>query len=1167
MPKTRQELLRTDTLMSCRAMSTTISAPARVTPRSAWPRRLFFVGFAVLALVWAIPIILSHSPFVGWVEDQLRASTGCRLRIGGLSLGWFRPVAAYNVQLCNAADQPLLTASSIESQRTLLGLLLNTDRPGGFRIERATLQIVFSGKESNLDEALTQIIDAPATKAAVTARVVALPPMEIELVDSCLKWTDRGTGQSWQLAPVQASVRLFHDEATPLHARLVGSLGDAANPGSVEASVAIHADAGVWTHGEAKARLQSVPLGMAVPLVHQVVPDANLTGAVQGQCLLTWAMDQGTVTDMTLDGDFTAKSCTALWPNLAERLVLDYVRAPCKLHFDGTRLIVSNAEVTCDLGHARYHGAIDLRASGLTWLDRPGHDLTASLDLVRLTDRLPKTLRLHPDLRVTSGQVRLDAKSGASESGDGWEARLNVTNITGVRGNQPIIWQDPVVLDCRARQIGYGVPIVEEIRCSSGFLTMDGATTAEGFRFQGDADLGKLADPLSRFVDFGSARIAGQAHGELTVRSTPGRRFSVNGHARIADLFIEWLKGRPLEEDVVLVQLSAEGRIDRDGLQRVDTASVITEIAGDRVQADLAEVLADLSGPEWGIWQVRLEGDLGRWQRRLRSGSAGLDRWQLGGSVVAQGQMRHGGKGVECPALAVTARDFHVSGPGVQVNEPTLYFHSAAGLDNEGTLQLRDVQLRCPSLSATALRVRWVPGTADVRGSLRIRGDLARLKLWLPGEHEAHQLPIMGELDGLIDLRPVGDDLDFNVQVATSDLAWGDYVLPHSATIKVTGRGRLEPGEDRLLLGPLQVNGPFGTFDAQGAVSSLATRCSVDLTGDLHYDLALFEPLLAPALGNDLRIEGKDTRAFALSGPLFPEVRGAGMSFHLRPSAAAHIPLQLRDLHGEAAVAWQTVNALGCDVGPAELKFRLHQGWLQLHPLVATLNGGQLRLQPNLRLDPGPAELVLLAGPVLERARITPEMCAGALGHAVPALGHVAEVSGTASLTLDGARVPLADPNHADIRGKLVLHGARVGAGPLTRELSSVLKTKAPTCVIREAEIPVQLVNGRIYHRDLELGFAEFNVRTSGSVGLDGSLMLLAELPIPTKLLGVAQLPPQLARQTIRVPITGTVDQPRVDQRALQAVSSQLIRDLASDALKHELEHKLKGLLKPGGGQ
>jgi hypothetical protein len=146
------------------------------------------------------------------------------------------------------------------------------------------------------------------------------------------------------------------------------------------------------------------------------------------------------------------------------------------------------------------------------------------------------------------------------------------------------------------------------------------------------------------------------------------------------------------------------------------------------------------------------------------------------------------------------------------------------------------------------------------------------------------------------------------------------------------------------------------------------------------------------------------------------------------------------------------------------------------------------------------------------------------------------------------------------------LHAARFGVGPLTQELGTLFKTAAPSCQVRETAIAFHLVNGRIYHHDLELAFAECNVRTSGSVGLDGSLMLLAEMPIPAKLLASLNLPPAAAKQKIRVPIAGTIEQPRIDQKMLSTLNAQIIREVAADALKRELENKLKGRLKTGGG-
>jgi hypothetical protein len=1141
-------------------MSTPTTANRPPVLRTPWLRRILLAGVAFLIFVWALPIALAHSPFVAWVEREVSARTGCTVRIGGLSLRWFASVTAQDVELRDSADQPVFTAATVESQRTLFGLLLHRDNPGAFRVERASIDIVFAGTRSNLDEALTQLIEPAAGNRVAENPVAQLPPLEVEVIDSRVQVTDQTTGAAWQM-PLHATVLLFHDRVLPVQARVHGVLGS----GSVEASVVVHAKDGVWKRGEVKSRLQGVPLELTVPLLRRWVPDTDVAGQVQGQCLFSWEMGGGNVTNLALEGEVTGMACAARFPGLQERLVFDQLRLPWKLHYDGANLAVASAELSCDLGHARYSGSIDLAAPGLAWLDRPGHEVSASFDLVRLAERLPKTLRLHPDLRLTSGRLRLDGKSGGTAAAAEWEARVQVTNITGVRGNQPILWQEPVVFEGRARQVGRGVPLVQDIHCTSGFLQLDGATTEDGFHFVADADLGKLADPLHRFIDLGSTRLSGQAHAEFIVQPRAGQRFIASGTGQVSDLFVEWVNGRPAQEEMVALELTAAGIVGLDGEQRVENARLTAVLAGDRLQADLAEPLPDLGGPDWGVWQVRLEGDLARWQKRAHTGTSALDHCHLGGTVIAEGQVRRGARGLECPALAVVARDFTSTAAGFAMAEPTLYLHTAACLDGAGTLQLRDVQLRCASLSATAQRLSWAPGTAALQGAVRLRGDLARLQQWWKAPRAAVAGVLAGELDGQLELRPAGDTLDLTFQFGVNDSADVDgNAAGEEPQIRLTGKARLEPGHDRLVLAPLQMDGPLGAVEIRGTVANLADSWDLDLSGELHYDLARLEPLLAPALGGDLRLAGKDSRSFYLTGPLCPAAPGIGPHFTLARLPMPETPARLHDLTGDGALSWQALHALGCDVGPAELRFCLQQGWLQLLPLDTTLNGGRLRLQPNLRLEPGPAELVFTAGPVIEKARLTPALCAGALGYALPALGNVSDVQGNVSLTLDGGRIPLGDPSRADVKGKLALENVRFGPGALSHELSDLFKTPAPSGLIRRCEVMFHLVNGRIHHRDLDLTFPEFTVRTSGSVGLDGSLILLAEMPIPPKLLGSANVTSALAAHKIRVPISGTVDQPRIDQKALNAVAAQLLRDSSGDALKHELEHKLKGLLKPG---
>jgi hypothetical protein len=129
---------------------------------------------------------------------------------------------------------------------------------------------------------------------------------------------------------------------------------------------------------------------------------------------------------------------------------------------------------------------------------------------------------------------------------------------------------------------------------------------------------------------------------------------------------------------------------------------------------------------------------------------------------------------------------------------------------------------------------------------------------------------------------------------------------------------------------------------------------------------------------------------------------------------------------------------------------------------------------------------------------------------------------------------------------------------PLVRELSVLLKNPAILIPVRENVVAFQVVNGRVYPRDLELRFPELTVRTSGSVGLDGSLSLVAEMPVPPKWLGSSKLAGTLAGQTIRLPVGGTLSKPKIDERALREASARFARDAAENVMRQEIDEKLK---------
>jgi hypothetical protein len=75
---------------------------------------------------------------------------------------------------------------------------------------------------------------------------------------------------------------------------------------------------------------------------------------------------------------------------------------------------------------------------------------------------------------------------------------------------------------------------------------------------------------------------------------------------------------------------------------------------------------------------------------------------------------------------------------------------------------------------------------------------------------------------------------------------------------------------------------------------------------------------------------------------------------------------------------------------------------------------------------------------------------------------------------------------------------------------------------------------------------------------MDGSLSLTAELPIPPKWLGTGRVSSALAGKTVRLPIGGTLDRPKLDEQALREASARFARETAGEVIREELGKQLE---------
>ena len=112
--------------------------------------------------------------------------------------------------------------------------------------------------------------------------------------------------------------------------------------------------------------------------------------------------------------------------------------------------------------------------------------------------------------------------------------------------------------------------------------------------------------------------------------------------------------------------------------------------------------------------------------------------------------------------------------------------------------------------------------------------------------------------------------------------------------------------------------------------------------------------------------------------------------------------------------------------------------------------------------------------------------------------------------------------------------------------------------------MPITFKDGRVYHSDFTIAIDGFTVKTSGSVGVDGSLALILEVPLNGKLASALVPADQprvrdaLAKQSVKIAITGTLAKPQLDPATFQKLVAETMRGALKEYAKDATEDFIK---------
>jgi len=252
---------------------------------------------------------------------------------------------------------------------------------------------------------------------------------------------------------------------------------------------------------------------------------------------------------------------------------------------------------------------------------------------------------------------------------------------------------------------------------------------------------------------------------------------------------------------------------------------------------------------------------------------------------------------------------------------------------------------------------------------------------------------------------------------------------------------------------------------------------------------------------------------------------------------------------------------------------RLYEGQLTFGPFDLAASGGRLRGAPWIKLLPLPGELVVPPGRVIDRVPLSGRFCEEWISWVTPLVGRSTHTQGVVSIDLAGARVPLADPFGGEFAGQLIFENTEVTPGERLGPLTTLM-VKLQTLVdprfafgdkvvlmrVRPEPVRMRLADRRLWHEGLVMEMGQLVVRSSGSVGADGTLAMAAEVSLRGDIVGSTPVVGQLLRTPLVIPLKGTVARPQFDARAIDQIVGRIVENTAEAVITDGLSRGLEQL-------
>ena len=884
---------------------------------------------------------------------------------------------------------------------------------------------------------------------------------------------------------------------------------------------------------------------------------------------------------------------------------LQQIKLSGNFRLNQDRIQTTDAILQCDVGALAANADVpwptEIPTVAQPWLRDSDLNLHGNIDLSRLIQAAPDLIQMQDQVQLLAGNATLTATqrkssnsvgtAGASPSSSNY--RLTLGGLKASVNGTSMQWDQALAASIDVEANSLGQPSFKA-DCTAEFCKIEGSGDLHDGQLTGRFDLAKMEQRLSQWFALPVESLSGSADCNVSWKQDGGNRLTATGKLTTTPVKIVNKYGQ-LDEPAWDGDFSVIARVDQGKIIQIDRCQATFQAAGELLSAQVMEPISLVSAtagmaqlPPAGI-QLKLVGDLGGWQRRGQL-FAGVDP-----GVVLGGKCELDARGaLDLNHIEVTQANF-VTEPFMVRSGETIFqesrmvgnFNGRVDSQNITRLQVDDLLVKASSFAFQA-RDEAVAGRELARkGNAGYRIDPTKLLAAIRFESpSASNNPIslegdvVGQIGWEVDPKKlvwkmVTDAKNIRATQAAANsgatqlVSTGGARSPSnvSSTVlweepqaKIIVDGNYEISSGKLDVSNSQILTEWIAYGGQTIMTTEDQQTKVVSRGSITYDAARVAQRLKPWTGDYLAVQGQKTQPLEVT---WTSSTGGNWA---------------DSLQAKSQIGWDKANVIGIEVGSADVPLSVENGRF-LSRAEIPVSQGVLRWNLDGDIAGNPIVIVQSPEKVIENVAITQQMCQGWLKYVAPLLADVTSVNGNLSLQIDEAAIVPTDWKRQTVKGQLVVHGANVGPGPLADQLLMLVnQVRAlrkgagaadgggqPTSWLRlpEQKINFDVEDGRVAHRNMQIQAGDVVINTSGSVGIDGQLELVAAVPILKDWVDKTPALQSLAGQQIQIPVRGTIQRPQMDMSSFASIGQQLATAALQGVAQKQIDKGLNKLLGP----